>query len=249
MDEFKAIIIEDDKDHVAVLQLFLMKYCQEVKVVASANTFEGAKQVLREIKPDIIFLDMNINGENAFRILEKLTYLHETEVIIISSHGEYALEAFEHLVTDYILKPLKPESLIIALKKAKRNIELRALASKKNGTKEKNVPLSLLAIPSMESVEIIRVDDIVYLESDGRYTVFHLKSNASKMASKNLGEYEKLLDSNNFFRIHHSILVNMDFAVNIHKKDGNYLKMNTQKYLPISKRRVNSLYRFLNLKE
>ncbi|WP_340202066.1 LytR/AlgR family response regulator transcription factor [Ascidiimonas sp. W6] len=245
---FDALIVEDEQDHIDILTLLLSQYFEEITVIGTARSIEEAKKFLKEVKPEIIFLDMNLNGENSFRILEKMANLHEVEIIVTSSHREYAIEAFKHLATDYILKPLKAEDLMLALKKAKRNIELRKLASSKNELPENNAPLKFLAIPSMEDVEIISIDQLVYLESDGRYTVFHLKDKTSKIASKNLGEYEKLLNNNNFFRIHHSLLVNMDFAMNIHKKDGNYLKMTTQKYLPISKRRINSLYRFLNLK-
>ncbi|MEL6917661.1 MAG: LytTR family DNA-binding domain-containing protein [Bacteroidota bacterium] len=248
MDEFNAVIIEDDKDHMELLQLLLTEFCREVKVCDTASTIGEAKQVLRKIKPDIIFLDVKLDRENSFKILEKLAYLHETEIIVISSYSEYALEAFKHLVTDYILKPLKPESLLLAVKKARRNIELKKLASTENIRNDKDGPLKFLAIPSTESVDIIPLNQVLYLQSDGRYTIFHLKDKTSKMSSRNIGEYEKLLDRNNFFRIHHSLLANMDFAVNIHKKDGNYLKLTTHKYLPISKRRVNPLYQFLNLK-
>ena len=191
---------------------------------------------------------MELNGKSSFRILEEINSLKETEIIIISSHSKYALKAFEYMAVDFILKPLKPENLMLAVKKAKNNIELKMLSSMKNVEQDSHVGIKQLAIPSVESIEIIKVNQVLYLESDGRYTLFHMKNNSSIMASKNLGEYEKLLGNNYFFRIHHSLLVNMDYAVNIHKKDGNYLQLSSQKYLPISKRRVNSLYRFLNLK-
>ncbi|QCX00673.1 response regulator transcription factor [Aggregatimonas sangjinii] len=248
MKEFSAIIIEDEKDHSDLLKYHLKSLCEEINLIGEARNVNEAKLVLKKMRPDIIFLDMNLEGKNSFRVLEKLAYLHEIEIIIISSHTEYAVEAFKHLVTDYLLKPLKPESLVLAVKKAKRNIELSNLASQENDFLDNSTPLKQIAIPSTNEVQIVPVDQVLYLESDGRYTIFHLEDKTTKMASKNIGEYEKLLTNNHFFRIHHSLLVNMNFAVNIHKKDGNYLRMKSQKYLPISKRKVNSLYRFLKLK-
>ena len=248
MDEFTCVIIEDDLDHIEILKIFLQNFCKEIKIMGSAETISDAKKILNELKPDIIFLDMELDGKSSFRILEEINCLQEAEIIIISSHSEYALKAFEYMAVDFILKPLKPESLMLAVKKAKNNIELKMLSSMKNVEQDSNIVIKQLAIPSVESVEIIQVNQVLYLESDGRYTLFHLKDNSSVIASKNLGEYEKLLGNNHFFRIHHSLLVNMDYAVNIHKKDGNYLQLTSQKYLPISKRRVNSLYRFLNLR-
>ncbi len=248
MKQLEAIIIEDDKDHLTLLKMYLNEFCSEIKVTATASTIADTTKLLQENTADIIFLDVDIQGEKSFNILEKITFERDVEIIVISSHEKYALEAFKHLVTDYVLKPLRPEGLLVAIKKVKQNISLRELASKEQEEVADKEPLKRLAIPSVETVEIIAVDEVMYLESDGRYTTFHLKDNTSQTASKNLGEYEKLLANNQFLRIHHSILVNMNFALNIHKKDGFYLRMTSQKYLPISKRKINSLYRYLNLK-
>jgi two-component system LytT family response regulator len=248
MNKLNAVIIEDNQDHIKILKIFLTNFCSEIKVIGEAGTIPDAKEILRNLKPDIIFLDMELGGENSFKIIERLAYLHEAEIIITSSHSKYALKAFEHLVTDYVLKPLKPESLMIAVNRSKKNIELKRSASGKNMQEYTNSSLKQLAIPSIESIEIININKILYLESDGRYTRFYMEDNTTKIASKNLGEYEKLLRNNYFFRIHHSFLVNMNFAVNIQKKDGNYLKLTSHKYLPISKRKITSLYRFLKLK-
>ncbi len=248
MKKLEAIIIEDDKDHIAILQLYLSKYCSDIMVTATASTIKCAIDLLQENKPDIIFLDVDIQGESSFKILKKLPFLKEIEIIITSSHREYALEAFKHLVTDYVLKPLQPEPLLGAIQKVKKNIEMEAMANQENGPNEQCDPLKRLAIPYVETVEIIAVDEVMYLESEGRYTTFYLQDNTTQTASKNLGEYEKLLCNNSFLRIHHSLLVNMDFALNIHKKDGYYLTLPSQKYLPISKRKINTLYRYLHLK-
>ncbi len=248
MEKLEAIIVEDDKDHMAVLKMHLSTHCSDINIMATASTIKDATKLLQENNPDLIFLDVDIQGESSFKILKKLPFLNDVEIIITSSHREYALEAFKHFVTDYVLKPLQPEPLLAAIEKVKKNIALKALANKQNEPAENQEPLKRLAIPSVDTVEIIAVDEVMYLESEGRYTTFYLTDNTTQTASKNLGEYEKLLINNSFLRIHHSLLVNMDFALNIHKKDGFYLQMTTQKYLPISKRKINSLYRYLNLK-
>ena len=143
---------------------------------------------------------------------------------------------------------MKPKNLKLAVEKAKHNIILKELVRTSALPVQLKKPLVQLAIPSVEKVEIINISDVLYLESEGRYTIFHMKDNTKQMASKNLGEYEKLLVHNNFLRIHHSILANMDFAQNIHKKDGFYLNIGDKKHLPISKRKINHLYKYLNLK-
>jgi two-component system LytT family response regulator len=119
MVKFDALIVEDEQEHMDLLTLLLAQYCEEINLIGKARSIEEAKAILKESKPEIIFLDMNLNGENSFRILEKVANLQEVEIIVTSSHREYAIEAFKHLATDYILKPLKPEELMLSLKKAK----------------------------------------------------------------------------------------------------------------------------------
>ncbi len=247
MEKFNCIIIEDDMDHSEILKFYLSKFFKEINIAGEARTISSAMEILEESKPNIVFLDLELQGQSSFEILEQSTNLENTEIIIISSHPEYALKAYEHLVTDYILKPLLLENLILAIKKAKKNIKLKMLAWSKNKDQNES-PLKHLAIATVEAIDIIAVDKILYLESDGRYTVFHMEDNTSKVASKNLGEYTRLLCNNDFFRIHHSILVNMNHAINVYKKDGNYIQLSTKKFLPISKRKMPSLYNFLRLK-
>ncbi len=247
METFNSVIIEDNKTHSEILKFYLSKSCSEINIIGEVRTVPDALKILEETRPHIIFLDLELQGQSSFEILEQSTNLENTEIIIISSHPEYALKAFKHLATDYVIKPISLERLILAIKKAKNNIELKTLASSKNKDESKN-GIMQLAIASTETVEIITVDKILYLESDGRYTIFHLADNTTRIASRNLGEYADLLSHNNFFRIHHSILVNMNHAINIYKKDGGYIEISSKKFLPISKRKMPSLYNFLRLK-
>ena len=105
-----------------------------------------------------------------------------------------------------------------------------------------------MAIPTSTSIEFIETNDIMYLEADGKYTVFYLENNSSKMVSKNIGEYEKHLPKDLFFRIHHKYIVNLNKIKVINKSDGNYCQLKDGKSLSIAKRRQDELRKFLNLK-
>lgn len=135
--------------------------------------------------------------------------------------------------------------LIVALDKAVKSIKEKNELEKSKTGKDCS---DLIAIPYSNKIDIIHPEDIVYIEADGRYTIFHLTNGNHKIASRNLGEYEKLLNTKHFFRIHHSYIVNLNMVTNINKSSGNYCELLNNKALPIAKRRQEQLHRFLKIK-
>ncbi len=250
MNKLHAIIIEDDPCDVELLKQILHKNCPYITISGFAKNIEEATKAMKKNKFDIIFLDINLGSDCAFELLKTSSskIINEKELIITSSHKKYALEAFKYVATDYVLKPIAPDDIILAVEKARKNIDLKRSSSKQNEEFYTKEPLKMIAIPSLNDVKIIPVDDIVYLQSEGRYTIFYTSKNTTLVSSKNLGEYEKVLAHNHFFRIHHSYLVNVNYALNVQKKDGAYLEIPNQKYLPISKRKTDLFYQFLGIR-
>ncbi len=248
-DILKAIIIEDDICQAELLKQVIKKYCPNVDVISVARCMDQADKVLKESEFDIIFLDLHLGNDCSFKLFEtSAPYIADKELIVISSEKKYALEAFSYAATDYILKPLDVNDLVRAVNKAKQNIEMKQSFSRKSEPFFNAEPLKIIAVSSLSDVKIIKVEDILYLQSDGKYTFFYTKKGETIVSSKNLGTYENLLQHNNFFRIHHSYLVNMSFVSNVQKKDGVYLEMCDQKFLPVSKRKLEPFYQYLRLK-
>lgn len=249
LDLLNAIIIEDNSCQAELLKQVIKKYCPKVKVKSVAQCMGQANKVLKETEYDIIFLDVNLGSDCAFKLLETCaSYIQDKELIVISADKEHALEAFSYAAIDYILKPIAPEGVIKAVNKARTNIDLKRSFSRSNEKPIPTEPLKILAIPSLSEVKIIKVDDILYLQSEGRYTIFYTINGEKIVSSKNLGTYEELLRNNNFFRNHHSYLVNVNFISNVQKKDGVYLKILDKKYLPVSTRRIEPFYQYLRIK-
>ncbi|MFT6065450.1 MAG: two-component system LytT family response regulator [Paraglaciecola sp.] len=107
---------------------------------------------------------------------------------------------------------------------------------------------NLIALPNIHSIEFVDTQDILYLEADGNYTIFHLVDNITKVVSKNIGGYEKVLPINFFFRIHHKYIINFNKVSLISKTDGYYCELNNGEALPVAKRRQEELRKFLKLK-
>lgn len=248
MHKIYIVLIEDTSKNSSTLEPMLSKNCPDVIISGTAKNITEADEIIAKDEFDAIFLDLDIGSEEAFRFLEKsLPILDEKELVIISSGTEHAIEAFQYMAIDFILKPVLPEAIMQAVERVRKNVDLRIVQTQNREMLDKG-PVKIIAIPSLTDIKIVPVDDIIYLESEGRYTLFHTVKNEKLVSSRNLGMYEKILVNNSFLRIHHSYLVNMNFALNIQKKDGFYMEVPNKRFLSISKRKMDALYEFLSIK-
>lgn len=248
MQKYSALIVDDEIENSNLLKLYIQKYCKSIEALYTAHDVNGAIDQYLEHYPDILMLDIELESNtNSFQILEKIPNTN-AEIIFVTSHKDYAIKAINAVKTAaYLVKPVKPADLIVAIDKAIKNIELKQNSNAINTTNQQQYA-EFVAIPSSNKIDIIHPEDIVYVEADGRYTIFHLTNGSHKIASRNLGEYEKQLDPQQFFRIHHGYIVNLNMVININKSAGNYCELLNGKALPIAKRRQEKLHRFLRVK-
>ncbi len=239
--QLKAFIVENGITGGEGLSVILKKYFPEIDVLGLADNVEAALGRIAKLKPDIIFLDIELKKGCGFQIIENLSAKSKYFFIITSHVEKYALKAISYGVTDYLLKPFQLEDIVLALNKVKKKTEARS---------NKVDDIEIVALPSGNKVELIKKEDIIYLKAEGRYTRFFLKGDINLIACRNIGEYEKLLDPKMFFRIHNSFMVNITQAKNINKAAGNYLELKAANcaLLPIAKRKYDLLKKFLNIK-
>jgi two-component system LytT family response regulator len=244
MKNLKILILEDDIDSAKLYELYLRKYFKEIHTIFLAHTLETALDCFFENKPNILFLDVNIGNDLVFAFLEKIN-TENVYKICITSHEHYAVKAYEFHVHNYLVKPVLIEKFIDVTTRA-----INWIANNNSKTKTQNVTVnkSFIAISSANKVEIVSMENIIYLEADGRYTIFHLKDAPIKMSTLNMGEYENLLDKNMFIRTHHKFIININEVRTIEKNVGYDCLMSNNKLLPVSKRKVSNLIQFLNLK-
>jgi two-component system LytT family response regulator len=151
------------------------------------------------------------------------------------------------------VKPLIMEQVINAILKVMQTMELNKFVDKHE--KPTVIVQSLqveyreyVAISSLEEIFFIKMNEIMYCKSEGRYTKFYLENGDVFMSSKNIGEYEDILDKRNFFRVHNSYVINMNFVNRIIKTDGGGSEMKNGFLIPISKRRLEHFYKYIKLK-
>ena len=255
---YSAIIIDDDVEALKVLGIYINKYCLNIDQVHEATDIKMALLKIQEHDPDIIFLDVLLGNDTAFNLLDNIDRAN-AEVIFVSSFKEFAFKAIKYEASYYLEKPVNIDDFMQSVKRAVHRIEEKRHAkAHKNtsilleyGIKERQESVltnQMIAVSSSSKVDIIKVNDIVYCEAEKGYTIFHLLDGTSKVSSKNLLEYERLLIvRGNFFRIHHKYLINLNMVEGIKKADGNYCEMHNKKLLPISKRKRDGLFKFLGI--
>ena len=227
MKIFKTVLVEDEKNNLDLLLHFIKKYCKNIEVIASCTTYDSALEVLKKEKPDLVFLDIVLDRDTSFDLLQELDD-PRFHIIFTTAYDEYAIRAFKYNTVDYILKPIIIEELVAAVEKVSLKMDentksldigsIRNIAKTYNGKH----PSNFIMISGMDRVDFIHPEEVIYLKSAGRYTEFHLKNKKRKIiSSKSIGQYEHILDSIVFHRIHNSYLINLAHLVNINKRSGN----------------------------
>lgn len=234
----KTIIIDDEQNTREVLSKLLTDYCPEVKVEASLASVEEGIRAIKEIKPDLVFLDIEFPEKSGFDLIEDFPN-EDFEVIFISGHEEYALKAFKTEAVDYLLKPFNLEELEGAVAKVfekKRKAEsvrhADVFMQKWHGGQDQQIALS-----SSDGLLFVKVKDILYCRGDGAYTYFYLKTSDRVTVSKNLKEFEDLLKDHGFFRVHKSYLINLNEMKKYVRGEGGYVVMTNGDSVDVSKRR------------
>jgi len=248
MNTYNVAIIDDALVDVLTLEKIISSYCININSVVHMTSIDEGIEEINNNKPDIVFLDVMIKDNVIFDFLDKFS-LENVPVIFLSSDRGFAVNAFQSNAVDFILKPLKVENVILSINKAIKAIELKDVQHNINSSlRKRNDNFDYLAISSLDKIDFIKKDDVMFCMAEGKYTTFFLMGGKKIVSSKNLGEYEKVLDSSCFYRIHHGYIINIKYLISIIKKDGVYCELSNRITIPVSKRRQESFNRFIKLR-
>ena len=253
MTKISAILVDDEIKNNELLNIYLDKYCPIIEVVAIATNVETAISTINELQPKLIFLDIVLQEGTGFDVLDGIQY-DDYSAVFITAFQEYAVTAFKFNAIDFLLKPIDPKDLITTVKVLEDNLNNKLfttdpqLQSAKTSIEAKTSDYNFIANPSKKKIAFIKIDNILYFESDGRYTIIHLIDKTTFFVSKNIGEYDKILAPRHFFRIHKKYLINLKYIVNINNADGSNCELVGNLILPVAKRRKEDLVSFLNIR-
>jgi two-component system, LytTR family, response regulator len=252
MKILNTIIIEDDRDSQYVLSTLLAQYFPQISLLAQCyNAAEGVAAI-KQMKPDLIFLDIDLGDKSAFQLLESLEDLN-FEIIFVSGYANFAAQAFRWSAVDYLVKPVTISLLGEALEKAERRllmpntIEQIQLLLENMNSLQRAKPLVKIALPTLNEIEFVNVNDIVRVEGDKNYSTFFLSDKRKITVSRTLGEYEKMLEGITFMRIQKSHLVNLIYVKKYLKGDGGWVLTSDGAQVPVSPLKRDALFSQLSM--
>lgn len=240
----RALIVDDEQNVREALRALLFMYSPETEVIGEANSVASAMMAIERDQPELLFLDVEMGDGTGFDLLKQLPD-RNFEVIFVTAHQHYAIRAIRMSACDFLLKPVDPDDLVAAIERAHLNLSrqggdpIDVMLQHASGIKDR------IVLKDMENIYVLKIDDIIHCEADGRYTRFYVKGHGRPiLVSTNLKEYDLLLAPSGFVRIHHSHLINLDHIQRIDKVNLT-VHLNSDQKVPISVRKKDDLLKRL----
>lgn len=243
----RTMVIDDEQDAIDFLSGAIERYCPDTEVVGSAtNVRDGLREIALK-HPDLVFLDIAMPSGSGFDLLNQMPD-RNFEVVFVTAYNEHAIRAFRYSAIDYLLKPVDISELVTAVGKVNQSVTRSnmnlvnvLLENLKTGTPSK------LSLPTAMGFEYVLIDDIIRIEADRSYCSFFLTRQRRFLVSRCLNDYHQLLDCNQFFRIHHSHLINMQHVKAYVRSDGGYVEMSDASQVPVSRNKKDFFLQAMKL--
>jgi len=213
MKRISALIVDDERPARKEL-LLLLKAFPDVEVIGESDTIHGAVEIIKSKKPGVVFLDIQLAGENGFELLEKVS--GDFRVIFVTAYDEYAIRAFEVNATDYLLKPVDPKRLEMSIERISGNPH----NLQSPGKSFEYTDLIYVRL-SNNSSKFIRLNSVIAIISLGNYSKLVSSDGNTYLVLKTLKQWEEELPRNHFIRIHRSSIVNLEYIQKIERHSGN----------------------------
>ena len=238
----KAIIIEDEPFFIDLIKKIIADNLNDkIEIITSTNNAEDAYLLIQKHQPDLLFLDVELNGINGIELLHKFsnpTFF----TIFTTSHDKYAIDAIKNSAIDFLSKPFNKIDFIKAIEKVEKRIELEA-----NNQPILQQKSNKIIVSGSDGIQFIEANKIIRCESDSNYTTFYIKDAKPIIASKTLKDIESTLSPFNFCRVHRTHLINLDYVVKYQKGDGGNLTLSDGSIIAVSRSQKDILMKRLNL--
>ena len=247
MNRKRAIIVDDEALARKALRMVIDGF-EEIEIVGECSDGFEAVKTIKEKKPDLVFLDIQMPKLDGFDVLELLGK-DAPFIVFVTAYDEYALQAFEAHALDYLLKPVKPERMAKTLDRVKERFpgkSRQAVDKLLQQHRLKDVPHKRILVRDQGNIYIIPAEDIIYIEAQDDYVCINTLKKPS-MKNDTLTNMEKMLDPRKFFRIHRSYILNIDYLSKIepYSKDSWIAILKNGKTLPISRSGYSRIMKLL----
>lgn len=234
-----AVIIDDQPSCIESLSHELLAL-PNVELVGTASSVSQAIDVINQLKPQLVFLDVDLGDGTGFDVLKHFPQ-PQFRVVFVTAFDHYAVKAFRFSAVDYLLKPANREDLIEAVDKV-RALKLQQyetiIATLASNLKEKE---KRIVVRTSDDVHLLAIESISHIEGDGAYSHIHCTGRKRITVSQNLKHFEDTLTEYGFFRCHQSHMVNFIYVESFKKAEGGYLILNNGVQVPVSHRKRDAL--------
>lgn len=234
----KAVLIDDDESNLSSLSEKISNHCKQVRIMECCDSPEEGIRVIDELKPDLLFLDIEMPRMNGFVMLQQLTF-KDFELIFVTAYDHYAVKAIRSCALDYLVKPVEIEELKKAVARAEEKRKQPPSSSQLDiliaHLQKKQA--KLLPIPTGDGLQFIAIEEIIYLEASDNYSNIYLSTNQKFLVSRTLKDFEELLPADVFVRIHNSTIVNKFYVNKYVRGEGGQVVMRNGSVLDVSKRK------------
>ncbi len=248
----KVLIIDNDTSIREGLVQLIHKFCPQIAHVDQADGVAAGLKAIEAGTPDLVFLDVEMDDGTGFDLVQKIGD-YNFQLVFITAHNKYAVNAFKFSAIDFLLKPIDPDELVLSVKKASGQMKhkdleqqvklLRDILSHTGTSKNKD---KKIALNDGSIIHYVKIEDIIYCKADGSYTVFYFGNGKKIMVSHILKEYDDLLCDYGFIRTHHSYLVNTTKITRFDKADGGQLFLEENHSVPVSTRKKEQVLDLLS---
>ncbi len=234
----KALIVDDEVSNRENLQQLLQRYAPDVQVCALAENVDEAIKAIRAHRPQLVFLDIQLQDQSGFDLLKQLDEIN-FEIIFVTAYDQYGIQAVKFAALDYLLKPIDIDELKLAVGKARNAVQQKQKNERLDYLldylKDDNQVKPRIALPMFGETRYVNINDIVRCEADNTYTRFMLTGGEQILVSKTLKEYADMLVNYGFLRTHQSHLINIAYIKSWLREDGGSLLLTDQTKIPVSK--------------
>lgn len=247
MEKLRAVIVDDERSSLQNLQQKLTEFCPDIQVIASSEKPEEAILLIRQHKPDVIFLDIEMPRMSGIRMLDELTD-YTGEIIFTTAYNHYAVDAIRISAFDYLVKPVSITELqnaVARLVKYKQSETKERLDILRQSLSETKSQEDKIAVPTSEGLEFIQIRNIVHIESSSNYSKIFLVSGKNMLVTKLLKDFEDILSPYRFYRVHNSHLINMNYIQKYIRGEGGQVVLQNGDVVDVSRRKKEEFLKLI----
>ncbi len=249
MQPISALIIDDELDSRSTLRSYVGRYCPQVQLVGECANIIEARAAILKLRPQLIFLDIEMPHGTAFDLLEQFGEHIDFEIIFITAYSQYAVQAFNLSAAHYLLKPVDIEELEkavahVAVLLSQKEQLVRAKILLENMAAQNTAGQNRkLVLPLLEGFDVVRMSDVLYCEAEDNFTCFHFTDGRKSLICRHLKYYEPLLEPFGFCRVHRSHIVNLEYVKRYIKGKGGSVILENGQEIMVSNQRKDELVR------